>query len=275
MAKDNQQQRFLFIELIAWWEGVITNKAITQQFGISRQQAYTDILAYHTQYPNNIAKAKHGYSVAKSFCAHFITGEVGEYLHWFTFRTFAETTKPHKDTELLFLPQRYVSEKIIRQLVHAIRNQQRLEVDYVSLSHPEREGRIFHPHTFVNSGLRWHIRGYCEKSQAYRDLVLSRFRGEPEILDGQYQSKMDDKAWQKHIEIRLKPDPRLAPAQQQVLASDYQMENGELIIKCRAALASYVLAEMKINTKFLDGTPEAQQLVVVNQTDIKPWLINS
>ena len=33
--------------------------------------------------------------------------------------------------------------------------------------------------------------------------------------------------------------------------------------------------EMQVNTKYLDGKPEAQQLVLVNRDDIKQWLFNS
>ncbi len=57
--------------------------------------------------------------------------------------------------------------------------------------------------------------------------------------------------------------------------SDYQMENDQLHINTRAALANYLLKEMQVNTKYLDGTPEAQQLVLVNRDDIKQWLFNS
>lgn len=31
--------------------------------------------------------------------------------------------------------------------------------------------------------MRWHVRAYCEKNGDYRDFVLSRFRGEPELMD--------------------------------------------------------------------------------------------
>src|SRR5690625_5587511 len=79
----------------------------------------------------------------------------------------------------------------MRGLVTAIRTQQRLEVDYVSLSNPNRQGRIIVPHTFVSTGLRWHLRAWCEKSQSYRDFVLSRFRGEPELLGDRKSTRLN------------------------------------------------------------------------------------
>lgn len=90
-------------------------------------------------------------------------------------------------------------------------------------------------------GTRFHVRGYCEKSQGFRDLVLSRFRGEAEIEGPSPHSIDKDEAWQTSVTLILSPDPRLSPAQRDVLANDYQMENGTLHIKTRAALADYLL----------------------------------
>jgi hypothetical protein len=53
------------------------------------------------------------------------------------------------------------------------------------------------------------------------------------------------------------------------------MVNGQLKLRVRAALADYLLKQMQVNTKYLDGKPEAQQLVLVNRDDIKQWLFNS
>ena len=53
------------------------------------------------------------------------------------------------------------------------------------------------------------------------------------------------------------------------------MEEGQLHISIRAALADYLHKEMQVNTKYLYGKPEAQQLVLVNRDEIKQWLFNS
>jgi predicted DNA-binding transcriptional regulator YafY len=124
----------------------------------------------------------------------------------------------------------------------------------------------------VNTGLRWHLRAWCEKSSEYRDFVLSRFRGEPELLEKSHHTAAQDSAWNTQVTLILQPDPRLSPAKREVLENDYQMQNGYLHITTKGCLVNYLLREMQINTKMLDGTPEAQQLVLVNQVDIKPWL---
>ncbi len=269
MAKDLSNIRFLFIELIVWWKGNVTNQSLQKQFHISRQQAYNDFKRYCEHYPNNLLRDEQGYQPSLSFTPHFITGELSQFLHWFDTGSLNELAV--ENTQLA-LPKSLINAGVIRVLVSAIENKQRIEASYVSLSHPESDGRIFHPHTFVNTGLRWHIRGYCEKSQGYRDLVLSRFREGTELLEDRAYSNDQDLAWHSEIDIILEPDPRLTSSQKSVLAHDYELTHGQLVIKTRAALASYLLQHMQIKTKMLDGTPEAQQWILVNQDDIKHWL---
>lgn len=163
----------------------------------------------------------------------------------------------------------------MRSLVSAIKQQRRVEVNYVSLSNPDGEGRIIQPHIFVKTGLRWHLRAFDEKHMEFRDFVLSRFCGEPELLDKATHTTEQDHGWNTYIELILIPDQRLNPKQKAVIEQDYQMQKGQLIIETRAALAQYLLQEMQVNIKFHDEYPEAQQLVLVNKDDIKQWLFNA
>ncbi|MBB1270225.1 WYL domain-containing protein [Shewanella sp. SR44-3] len=273
-SSEQRIKRLLCIELLAWWEGSVSNKQLQDEFAISRQQAYQDLKDYQQHCPDNLIAVNGGYQVSPQFSANYLSLDVAQYLQWFSTGSLMLAQQVNPLTSLLSIPKRSVSVVVMRQLIKAIRYQQRLEVDYVSLSNPENDGRIFHPHTFVNTGLRWHVRGYCEKSRDYRDLVLSRFSGEGDILGDSEHKVEDDKAWQTFILLIIQADPRLSAAQQAVLANDYQMEGGQLIINTRAALANYLLQELHINTKMLDGTPEAQQLVLVNINEVKPWLFN-
>ena len=108
-----------------------------------------------------------------------------------------------------------------------------------------------------------------------RSFCLIRFREEVQIEGPSPYTIEQDVAWQTNVTLILSSDPRLSAAQTQVLAHDFQMDNGQLHISTRAALADYLLKEMQVNTKYLDGKPEAQQLVLVNRDDIKQWLFNS
>ena len=175
----------------------------------------------------------------------------------------------------LRLPNRIVSPEIMRGLVTAIKQQRRIDVNYVSLSNPDGEGRIIQPHIFVKTGLRWHLRAYDEKHKQFRDFVLSRFRGCPEIIDSATHNSDQDQGWHTFIELVFAPDTRLNSAKKKVIEQDYQMTNGQLVVLVRAALAQYLIQEMQVNIKFHDELPEAQQLVLVNKHDIKQWLFNA
>lgn len=270
-------ERFAFLEMLAFWMGAVRNKDLEAQFGITRQQAYKDFTLHQQLHPTFLIKTdKACYEYSDNAKFHYFCGGLDDFLLWLETGHFAISTPlPNAFTSRLQLPERHASRRIVAALVQAIQQRLRIEVNYISLSNPEEEGRIFSPHSIVKAGSRFHVRGYCEKSKAYRDFVLSRFCDEVQFEGPSPYSIDHDEAWQTQVTLALSPDPRLSSAQKNVLANDYQMENGQLHISTRAALADYLLKEMQVNTKYLDGKPEAQQLVLVNRDDIKQWLFNS
>ncbi|WP_250459457.1 WYL domain-containing protein [Microbulbifer litoralis] len=275
---ENQQRRFWLIELVAYWEGRLTTTHLREFFGISRPYASNEINRYREAYPRNLLDYRpsdRAHLPSPDFECHHIGTDVAEYLNWMAgLSANSQPTHPSCSLPSLVLrhPARNVGPQLMRPLIKAIREQRRVEVDYGSIANPDREGRIIAPHTFVNTGLRWHLRAWCEKNQQYRDFVLSRFHGQPETLDKSPRDASGDTAWNTQITLILQPDMRLSPEQKTVLEHDYRMEGGQLCLQTRAALASYLLKEMQVNTKMLDGRPEAQQLVLVNFDDVKEWL---
>lgn len=264
---------YWFIELLAWWEGRLQVPALQQHFGISRQAASRYLSQYKETYPAHLNYNTHlkHYEPTTGFRPQFLSGDVSEYLNWLIGNGPAPTG--HQISyQTIRHPPRVISPRVIRPIVTALRQCRRLDVDYLSITSADSEGRIIVPHTLVNTGLRWHVRAWCEKSSAYRDFVLSRFRDSPELMDQSDQTAEKDTDWQTHIDLQLQPDPRLSQAKRQVLEADYQMQNGQLVITTRAALAQYTLQDLQVSTKTLDGNPEAQQLVLANYEDVKQWL---
>ncbi|MFN3881648.1 MAG: helix-turn-helix transcriptional regulator [Nitrincola lacisaponensis] len=270
----SEQQRFWLIELLAWWEGRINTSDLVREFRISRQSASKSIQHYLTRHPRSLEYNPHlkSYQPTAHLQPHSLTGDVTEYLEWATRHISTQGPDVHLPHAAVSLPPRHITPEIMRKLVQAIREHRALEVDYVSLTSTDREGRIIVPHSFVKTGLRWHLRAWCEKSQEYRDFVLSRFRGVPELEHVSDKTGEDDAAWHTWIDVVFAPDPRLTPAQKEVFETDYQMQNGELRIPTRACLIQYLIQEMQVNIKMLDPDPKAQQLVLVNKDDISSWL---
>ncbi|MDC6726098.1 helix-turn-helix transcriptional regulator, partial [Leclercia adecarboxylata] len=172
---------------------------LMQSFGISRQQASKDINSYISDYaPKNLEYDKHlkGYVPSRYFKPLFIDDSASAYLHLLN-QNYERA--PHIDglalayahTEVLDVPDRSVRPEVLRRLLKACREGLRLECEYVSFSTPDVETRLIAPHTLIYTGMRWHVRAYCEKNGDYRDFVLSRFRGEPGLMDDQSEHGRD------------------------------------------------------------------------------------
>ncbi len=272
--------RYRLIEIIALWEGRLTTNHLCDTFGIGRQQASKDINTYLAEIaPGNLVYDKHlkGYKPVATFTPTVTSGISDEYLHLLhrnneLSHTFESLSLQVANTEVLAVPVRNIRPEIIRPIVIAARQHRRLEVDYVSIQHPNREGRVIVPHTLVFTGLRWHVRAWCEKNQDYRDFVLSRFRGVPDLMDTSEHLADGDKDWNTRVTLQIKPDTRLDKAQRQVVAEDYGMKRGLLSIKLRATLVQYALQQLGIDAKIVDGIPEAQQIIIANRDKISRWL---
>lgn len=203
-------ERLKLIELLAYWEGRVNATDLERYCDLSRQQISTEFKTYKSLAPDNlIYNASQKANIpSENFQPLLITTDADEYLYWIH-HGHINPQNNHNLVETLKIPARKISPLIMRGLVAAIRQQKRLEVDYVSLNNPNHEGRIIAPHSFVNTGLRWHLRAWCEKSNGYRDFVLSRFRGSPELLEKSHHTAIDDAAWNTQITIKLAPDTRV------------------------------------------------------------------
>lgn len=278
-----QLLRYRFIEIIVLWEGRLTTRHLCDVFGIGRQQASKDINNYkRTIAPGNLeydATAK-GYRPSATFAPAVTQGQTEEYLDILAGASdmqqiLGRLPDAVTTTEILGVPTRQVPPTILRPLVQAAKDHRRVEVDYVSLNKPDREGRIIVPHTLVWTGLRWHVRAWCEKNQDFRDFVLSRFRGEPELMEVSEHTGISDQDWQTRVAVTIGPDPRLTADQQSVVAHDYGMTDGQWQLSVRAKLLPYLLKLLQLEPNQVAEDPRAQQIVIINQTDIASWLFSS
>ncbi len=272
--------RYRLIETIVWWEGRLTTGHLMQSFGISRQQASKDINTYINEHaPKNLAYDKYlkGYVPAKGFKPLFIDDSASAYLHLLNQN---HERAPHIDglalayahTEVLHVPDRTIRPEVLRPLLKACREGLRLECEYVSFNTPQVETRLIAPHTLVYTGMRWHVRAYCEKNRAYRDFVLSRLRGTPDVLDLSEFSREADTGWNTQMDVIIEPDQRLSAEQKSIIEIDYGMQNGQLIVPSRGALVQYVLQRFQIDANKVESKASAQQIVVANLDALQPWL---
>jgi len=272
--------RYRLIETVVWWEGRLTTGHLIQSFGISRQQASKDINTYINEHaPKNLTYDKQlkGYVPSKSFKPLFIDDSASAYLHLLN---QTHSRAPHVEglalayahTLVLEVPDRTIRPEVLRPLLKACRDSEVIEIEYVSLANPMPETRLIAPHTLIYTGMRWHVRAYCEKNREYRDFVLSRLRGQPEYIRKTEDLIGGDSDWNAEVAVIIEPDSRLKMEQRSIIEVDFGMQDGVLTIPTRRALVKYVLQRFQIDPKKLDPKAAAQQIVVKNLDELKPWL---
>ena len=256
-------QRYRLIEIVALWEGKLNAGHLIDYFGIGRQQASKDINEYLSSVgPGNLVynSSLKGYEPSVTFVPKVTLGDADEYLHLIhrnndLVNTFEDMTLGFDYTHKIPLPTYRIRPEVLRQVVKACRNNLRLEVDSI-----------------VHSGIRWHVRAYCEKNNDYRDFVLTRFYGMPEPYGLSEHSIEKDEVWNTQVNVCFTPDQRLTPEQQLIVANDYGMTDKRLLIQVRGALVQYLLQMMRIDINVVAADPRAQQVVIQNMDAVKQWL---
>ncbi|MNP40515.1 hypothetical protein D3C76_1341620 [compost metagenome] len=94
------------------------------------------------------------------------------------------------------------------------------------------------------------------------------------MLDESPNTREQDEDWNVEVPVIFAPDGRLNPAQKAIIETDFGMAQGQLVVPSRRALVKYVLQRYQIDHRNLAVLPEAQQLVVSNLKELKPWLLN-
>ncbi len=267
-------QRFQFLELLLIWEGSIAATAIKQKFEISLALAAQVIKKYKALYPANLQyQASHEcYVASDDFIAQHCSGSLDEYIALtapasskINDQSSTQLAQSNDHIVMLSAPMRKIEPKLIRPILKAIREKLRLNIHYASVSNPDYSRREIQPHSLVFDGLRWHVRAYCEKNQAFRDFVLSRFKGEcSEILGAASFNQEQDDLWNEILPLEIMPDSRLDDNRKRIIAMDYDMkiQNGEYrkVIEVRAALLMYLMQRLRLDR--YHEKAEIQQIIV-------------
>ncbi|CAH7472138.1 Transcriptional regulator [Vibrio chagasii] len=272
--------RYRMIEIIVLWEGRLNTNHLIKSFGIGRQQASKDINTYMTEIaPGNLIydKTLKGYKPSNTFVPRLTSGHADEYLHILSrsedmMVTFDELDMRFEHTAMVRPINRNIAPEVLRPLIQAIREKKRVDICYTPLKDGNKVERIISPHTLVCTPLRWHVRAYCEYANGYRDFVLSRIHGIPDLNDQAVFRRSGDSLWNTDVTIELSPDLRFNEKQKAVIEKDYGMESGGLKLPTNASLVRYVLDTYNINTHILNSNPQGQQIVVSNMDELLEFL---
>lgn len=266
------EQRLEFIEFRLFWEGHVNRSDLMEQFGVSVNQASTDLNRYIGFAPDNMVynKSARTYVRGSDFKAQFLEPDASRYLA--QLRSLSDGILDREDSWIANLPPyasaptpvRGVNPVTLRSVVGAIRRSEAVEVKYQSLSNPEPRWRWIAPHAIAFDGFRWHTRAFCLTDECFKDFLLSRILG----IRGSRESETSaeqDRDWNSVVTLEVGPHPELSETQAKVIALDYGMRSGKAKIKVRRALLYYALRRLGLDTDPSARRPQDQQIVLLNR----------
>ncbi|MFO7592751.1 MAG: WYL domain-containing protein [Pseudomonadota bacterium] len=279
--KWSTRQRLEYIEIMAFYCGVVTRNDVARAFGISDAAATKDLSLYGRLAPDNLVykQSLFGYVPGPAFeaivadlapgsvlpmLAHNLTGMKGPYGEELIFGIPA-TSLP--------IPARLPDKAITAQILRAVAQRKKLLIHYRSLSDRDSdEARIIEPHSLAHNGLRWHVRAYSEETFDFRDFVLSRFAA-AQVLEVAAESSAEfDEEWSENLTLELEPHPGLPEKKRLNLLMDYGASDGVITIEVRRALLGYLLQQLSVDTTADHSlNPHAYQLIVANRDEVEPF----
>ena len=270
------ERRLEFVEFRLFWEGHVNRSDLIDSFGISVNQASTDLNRYLDLAPGNMAydKSARTYVRTPDFGARFLEPDASRYLS--QLRSVGDGILDSSNAwigqfpayDATPTPARGVDAKKLRTVVAAIRRSEAIEIRYQSLSSPVPRWRWIAPHAIAFDGFRWHARAWCKDDGTFKDFLLSR------ILNTRANKKSEgfgknDKEWDELATLEIGPHPELSDSQKKVIELDYGMKDGRTKIKVRKALLYYALRHLGLDTDPSARKPQDQQIILLNSEQIK------
>ncbi len=266
------ERRLEFIEFRLFWEGHVNRSDITEAFGVSVNQASTDLNRYLGLAQDNMFydKSAKTYLRGSDFSPLFLKPDASRYLS--QLRSVADGILDRSDAWIGQLPSydatptpaRSINAKTLRVVVTAIRCSESIEIKYQSLSSSEPRWRWISPHAIGFDGFRWHARAFCEADQSFKDFLISRIF---EVRGTQKNDVADreDTEWNETVALEIGPHPDLSEIQKRVIELDYGMRGGKVEIRVRRALLYYALKRLGLDTDPSARRPEDQQIVLLRE----------
>lgn len=245
-----QKQRLSFIDFSLLFKGSINRKELTEKFEMGMANATRDLALYRELAPNNIDfnAQDRTYLQSKSFKPLFsynskqtlakLANKISD-----GFDGVMEIPFPVDAPNQLNVPDIF----IVAKIVQATLKKKPISIIYTSLSSGSKAREIV-PHTIVDNGLRWHVRGFDRNTGEFRDFVLTRISKVTikDLTVEQHEEEINDHQWVRMMDLVIVPHPNNVEYPQAIMM-DYGMDNGVLELKVRAALVGYLLRRWNID----------------------------
>ena len=244
-----QRERLLYLEMHLWFSGAIGRRDLETRFGIKPAAASRDLATYRELAPKNLEydTSDRCYRVVKAFHPVF------EYA---TDRVLAWLTQGFGDGLDLkikpVIPSESAASKVKPDLVilatvaRAIACKRPLRIRYLSVSSGAKTRDIV-PVALADSGLRWHVRAFDRLNDRFSDFVLRRIQSAEILgpLSSEHERLAADEQWTRTVNLDLVPHP--ASEWPEGIEVDFDMREGCLQMRTRAALAGYLLQRWSVD----------------------------
>lgn len=276
-------ERLKFIEFCLFWEGRISRPRIKEQFGISSQQASSDIKKYKELFPHNIEYSleKRRYLKTDKFTLEYMKSASEEYVHFL--ESVAQKSLTQQETwikefpviDSVAIPSRKTDDKVFKNLISAMNGGMSVEIRYTARTSTNSSIKRITPLALGNDSNRWHLRAYNHDGDRYSDYVLSRITKAIKFEKSEATLK-NDAGWNAFITIQLGPYKKLGKPKQDALEYEYRMKNGSFNVRCRKAMLFYYLRRYGFNPMPADRSDMPKEssfgLQVNNYDDVLEWL---
>ena len=244
-----QKQRLAYIDFCLLFKGAIYRQDLISRFEVGLSAGSRDFNIYKELAPKNMRY----HSIEKRYVQteqfqpvfeHDATRTLVKMANDISdgFDGIGDVQYPVESPSNLNVPNIF----IVARLVQAILNKKAVSVIYTSLSSGSGARELV-PHSIVDNGLRWHVRAFDRKSQSFRDFVLTRIsKVTIKEVGKEDEQASADQEWQRLIPLQLVPHPKNVKYAT-AIEMDYGMENSQLLISVRAAMAGYLLRRWNVD----------------------------
>lgn len=280
-GSEKKRRRMVFIDFRALFFGEVSRADIVDFFGISPAAATRDLAAYIREYGGRIVLngGTKTYRPTADFVPVF-EHPIAQVLTALS-QGFGEAQNDEAKSLIpaaIPRPLSLPNLEILAPISRAIHLRRAVSVIYHSYSSGRTERELV-PHALINNGSRWHVRAYDRLRKQFNDFVLTRLsqvKELPQVGLSLVEQAAQDIQWTRIAELELVPHPH--QERPEITGMDFNMKDGVLIIKERAALVGYLLRQWNVDCSMdhSEKSPSAQcDLNHRKGEEIRLWLRNS
>ncbi|MDH5547238.1 MAG: WYL domain-containing protein [Gammaproteobacteria bacterium] len=251
--KWHTRQRLLYIEVMAYYCGLVTRSDIANAFRLSDAAATKDLKLYNDLAPSNLVYRQNlfGYVPTLDFAAMFSDLNPRWVLPMLASNL---TTNATQNSPNIYgvpcvsaaLPYRLPEKLYVAQITQAIKWKKKLAI--FSIGDNPGEAAIIEPHTLISQNSHWYARAFCENHYEFRNIDLSHLSKTKQIDEPAESDANYDEEWNDIVTLELAPHPHLDQRRQKLILGQYDNEGDCIRVQCRRALMDILLKQLAVDT---------------------------